>query len=734
MKPEDEVVEFGDGETVSVLTAQPVNRVLDYVLSECSVQAGSFVEVPLGPRAVIGVAWGPGQGQFDRKKLRPVIRPLDVPPMRPEMMQFLERAARYTVSSLNSMLALSMRVQGLREAPKFRQVYVVGEGEAVRMTPARQKVLETLRRRPDFEFSLGELAEEAGVSSSVIKGLVEQNCIACIQRPVYVPYPKPDLDRQGSDLSEDQSRASEDVRQWVERGGHKVCLLNGVTGSGKTAVYLDSVRTCLRKGRQALVLLPEIALTEQLLDRIEEEFGVKPAVWHSGISGLERRRCWRMVAQNQAPLVVGARSALFLPFADLGIIVVDEEHDSSYKQEEGVIYNARDMAVLRASICGATVVLVSATPSLESWANWQSGKYAGVQLTKRFGPAKLPALRAIDLRKESLENGQWISPTLAGEVETSLKQGGQALLFLNRRGYAPVTICRSCGNQIGCESCDSRMVMHQLHRSLMCHQCGETRGVPKECPSCGEADTLAAIGPGVERLAEEAFDRFPEARLTVLSSDLTRWGQEFQARIREIAEGRYNLIIGTQMVAKGHNFPLLRTVGVIDADLGLRGGDLRAAEQTFQLIHQVSGRAGRDGTPGVSLIQTHQPGHEVIKSILSGDGERFRRTEAQLRKLAGSPPYGRFAAAILSCPDLELLNRTADELARNSGVLRDGGIELFGPAPAPIARVRGRHRIRFLAKAPKETRMQRRLIHWRDSVKLPSSVRIQIDLDPQSFV
>ncbi len=734
MNPRDEVIGFGSGDTVSVLTAQPVNRLLDYRMSEGGGQVGCFVEVPLGPRTVTGVVWGPGQGQFDRTKLRAIGRVLDVPPLRTELMRFLARASEYTVSPLNSLLALATRVQGLGDPPRFRQVYIAGDGRPSRMTPARQRVLDVFRSQPEAEYSLRDLVSQAGVSASVIKGLEDHDSVVRVQRPWYEPFPGLDLERAGPELTPQQQQAAEHIKKWTRKGEHKACLLNGVTGSGKTAVYLDAVGECIKGGRQALVMLPEIALTEEFLDRVSERFGVVPATWHSGVSSFERRRCWRMVAENRAQLVVGARSALFLPFANLGIVVVDEEHDSSFKQEDGVFYNARDMAVLRASICRAVAVLVSATPSLESWVNWKSGKYSGVRLPKRYGAATLPELRAIDLRQESIDPGRWISPSLAEAVESSLEEGRQALLFLNRRGYAPVTVCRECGHQIGCEHCDARLVLHQMQRLLMCHQCGETQAVPSTCVNCGVSGKLAAIGPGVERLAEEAFDRFPNARLTVFSSDLAQSGHEIRNRIREIAAGNVDIVIGTQMVAKGHHFPLLSTVGVIDADLGLRGGDLRAAERTFQLIHQVSGRAGRDGTRGVSLIQTHQPDHEVIKAILSGDGEAFRRSEAELRKAVGAPPFGRFAAAILSGTDLDSVNGAAQEFARNAGILRRGKIELYGPAPAPIARVRGRYRVRFLAKSAKETPIQGRLRTWRDSVKVPSSVRMQIDVDPQSFL
>src|SRR5690606_12579762 len=432
-------------------------------------------------------------------------------------------------------------------------------------------------------------------------------------------------------------------------------------------------------------------------------------------------------------LVVGARSALFLPFRDLGLIVVDEEHDTSYKQEDGVLYNARDMAVLRASLTDAQVILASATPCLETWANAEAGKYARLDLTSRFGTAELPEMHAIDMRAERMEAGRWIGPTLAQAVRDRLDRGEQSLLFLNRRGYAPVTICRACGHQIGCDHCDARMVEHRFLKRLVCHQCGETRPMPAACPSCGVEGRLAPVGPGVERLAEEVALRFPEARVAVLSSDLFGTARALKDKIAEIAAGGADIVIGTQLVAKGHNFPLLTLVGVIDADLGLQGSDLRAAERTFQLMRQVSGRAGRGERPGVALLQTYQPEHAVIRAIISGDEEAFWRAEAAERQAAGMPPYGRLAGIILSSPDVQTVFDFGQALARADAPLRRIGAQVFGPAPAPVARVRGRHRVRLLVKAAKGVALQPALAAWVAQLRPPANLRLAIHTDPQSF-
>jgi primosomal protein N' (replication factor Y) len=729
---------FPEGARVGVLTTEPLGRILDYLAPETGCTLGDFVEVPLGPRRVMGVVWGPGEGSFDRAKLRPVTRVLDVPPMREELRVFLSRAADYTLTPLDAMLRVATRSPGLGEAPGLRRVFRRGFQTPTRMTPmrmteARERVLAVLDDYGGAAFQLGELAALAGVTTSVVKGLVKTGAVIEEEAPRDLPYPTLDPDRPGKALAPDQETAAEALRATARSGRYGTTLLKGVTGSGKTEVYLEAVAECLARGRQALVLLPEIALTADFLTRVEARFGAQPGEWHSGVTQTERRRLWRMAGEGGVGLVVGARSALFLPYRDLGLIVVDEEHDTSYKQEDGVLYNARDMAVLRAAGCDAQVVLASATPSLETWVNAQSGKYARLDLTTRFGEAQMPEMRAIDMRSETLAPGRWVGPTLQTAIAERMERGEQSLLFLNRRGYAPVTVCRACGHQIGCDHCDARMVEHRFQKRLVCHQCGETKPIPTACPSCGVEGRLAPVGPGVERLAEEVAETFPNARIAVLSSDLFGSARALKARIAEIGRGEADIIIGTQLVAKGHNFPLLTLVGVIDADLGLQGSDLRAAERTFQLMRQVSGRAGRSERRGVAMLQTWQPDHPVIRAILSGDEEAFWREEAAQRQAAGVPPFGRLAGVILSSPDVQAVFDLGADLARRTGPLTAIGAQVFGPAPAPIARVRGRHRVRLLVKAPRGVALQAALAAWVAQVRLPANLRIAIDIDPQSF-
>ena len=724
---------FHEGELVGVLTTQPLDRLLDYKAPEEGCWLGAFVEVPLGPRKVLGVVWGAGQGNFEPAKIRSVNRVLDAAPMREEMRNFLGRVADYTLTPMPAMLRLATRAPGLTDPPSMRKIYRLGEAAPERMTDARKRVIEVLRDYGGLSFTLGELAETAGVGTSVVKGLVTQGAVREEDTPRDTPYPTLDPDYGGKALTDDQTAAAAILREGVKSGRYGTTLLQGVTGSGKTEVYLEAVAECLRQGRQALVLLPEIALTNEFITRVQARFGMPPAEWHSGVTMTERRRCWRMVGQGAAHLVVGARSALYLPFRDLGLIVVDEEHDTSYKQEDGVVYNARDMAVLRASLNEAQVVLASATPSLESWANVEAGKYRKLELTSRFGEAVMPKMSAIDMRIEDVPSGRWISPSLQAAITDRIEKSEQSLIFLNRRGYAPVTLCRACGHQIGCDHCDARMVEHRFLKRLVCHQCGETKPMPIACPSCGVEGKLAPVGPGVERMAEEVAAVFPEARVTVLSSDLFGSARALKETIASIAEGGTDIIIGTQLVAKGHNFPLLTLVGVIDADLGLQGSDLRAAERTFQLMRQVAGRAGRAETPGEALLQSYQPEHPVIRAILSGDEEGFWSAEAAARKAAGVPPYGRMAGIVLSSPNVQEVFDLGAEMARRIEPLRRIGAEVYGPAPAPIARIRGRHRVRLLVKADKTAPIQAALAEWVGQFKLPTNLRLTIDIDPQSF-
>ncbi len=722
------------GDLVGVLTTEPLGRVLDYRAPEGGCGDGDFVEVPLGPRRVLGVVWGPGVGGWDPAKVRPVGRVLEARPMRGELRAFLARAAEYTLTPLPSMLRLATRTPGLGDPATTKRVYRLAGAVPNQLTEARHRVVEALREFRGLPVTLKELVEAAACGASVVKGLVKLGVVAEEDAPRDTPYPRLEAGK-GVRLAGDQVAAGDALVADVARGAYTATLLKGVTGSGKTEVYLEAVAECLRAGKQALVLLPEIALTAEFLTRVEARFGARPAEWHSGVTMTERRRLWRMVSEGEAGLVVGARSALFLPFRELGLVVVDEEHDTSYKQEDGVLYNARDMAVLRASVVGCPVVLASATPSLESWANVEAGKYRRLDLGSRFGAAELPEMRAIDMRAERLPSDRWISETLAAKVNAVVARGEQALLFLNRRGFAPVTLCRACGHQVGCDHCDARMVEHRFQKRLVCHQCGATKPVPLACPSCGVEGRMAAVGPGVERLAEEVAARFPVARVAVLSSDLFGSARALKEKIAEISAGGADIIIGTQIVAKGHNFPLLTLVGVIDADLGLQGSDLRAAERTFQLMRQVAGRAGRTAErKGEAWLQTHQPEHPVIRAILGGDEEAFWAAEAAERRASGVPPYGRMAGIILSSTDVAEVFDFGAELARRCEPLKRIGAEVWGPAPAPIARVRGRHRVRLLVKAEKGAPLQAALAEWLAGVKLPRDLRLAVDIDPQSFL
>ncbi|MEX2520803.1 MAG: primosomal protein N' [Paracoccaceae bacterium] len=722
---------FEEGALVAVLTPLPIARAYDYrVGPEQRLAPGDFVEVEVGPNRVIGVVWGAGAGDAAPARLKTVIRRLDLAPMPAPMREFLERAADYTLTPLGAMLRLATRAPDLGKPPRARTVYRAGIAPE-KLTPARRRALSALEEA-GAAMSAAEISAFAAVSSSVVKGLAEAGGLIAESRPGARPFAPLDAGAGPDTLSDAQEEAAARMRAAVASGRFRALLLKGVTGSGKTEVYLEAIAATLAAGRQALILLPEIALSAAFIERVERRFGARPAEWHSEIGGAERRRVWVGAGSGEARLVVGARSALFLPFADLGLIVVDEEHDGSYKQEEGALYNARDMAVLRASLSSAVVALASATPSLETWANAAAGKYERIDLPERFGAAELPVLKLVDIRSDGPAAGRWIAPMLARAAARRIAAGEQALFFLNRRGYAPMTLCRGCGHVFECPDCDARLVEHRFRARLICHQCGREERLPTACPSCGNEDRLAATGPGVERLAEEAAALFPQARIAILSSDIAAGA--IREEIARIAAGGADLIIGTQIVAKGHNFPLLTLVGVIDADLGLKGGDLRAAERTFQLIRQVAGRAGRAERPGLALVQTAAPEHPVMQALISGDEEALLEQLAEERRRAGAPPYGRMAGVIVSGRDEAQVFAAASALARADAPILAIGAELFGPAPAPIARIRGRVRARLLIKAPKGAALQAALRKWRAAVRIPASVRVAIDIDPQSFL
>jgi len=549
--------------------------------------------------------------------------------------------------------------------------------------------------------------------------------------PEFPRFACPDADYASATLNPDQATAAAHLTDAVRAGTFSVSLLDGVTGSGKTEVYFEAIAEALRNGKQALILLPEIALTVQFLDRFAERFGCRPAEWHSDVSHKERTHTYRAVMSGEARVVVGARSALFLPFSELGLIVVDEEHEQAYKQEDGAIYHARDMAVVRARIEQAPIVLASATPSLESYVNASTGRYAWLRLPRRHGAATMPETRLIDLRREKAEPGTWLSQPLRDALAGTLALGEQAMLFLNRRGYAPLTLCESCGHKMVCDQCSAWLVEHRYRRRLVCHHCGFDMPTPRTCPECKSENTFIACGPGVERVAEEFGRIFPEARVAIASSDILFGPQQTQAAIRAMAKREIDVLIGTQIVAKGHHFPQLTFVGVVDGDLGGSDGDLRARERTFQLLHQVAGRAGRAEKPGLVMIQTRNPQDAVMKALASGDRDAFYEQERAYRERAGAPPSGRLAAIILSSPDGDAVREAGRLLAQAAPAAR--GVKIWGPTPAFYHLLRGQTRERLLVQAEKSVDIQAYLRTWMAAAKLKAKVRVVVDVDPVSF-
>ncbi len=721
-------------ERVSVMLPLPLGPYDYHAPAGIVLSPGDFVQVPLGRREVVGVVWGPARGDVAETKLRAVVDRLPAPPMPQVLRQFVEWVAAYALSPAGAVLRMAMSVPAALEPPRpiaaWRSAGIDLESLGLRATPARRRVMALLDDRPPRPTM--ELAREAAVGSGVVKALAAAGALLPAELPRGAAFAVPDGTRIGPTLSPAQAAAAAELGARVAASQFSVTLLDGVTGAGKTETYFEAIAAALRRGLQILVLLPEIALSAQWLERFAERFGARPAEWHSDLTSAERRVAWRAVAGGEARIVVGARSALFLPYPDLGLVVVDEEHDGAFKQEDGVVYQARDMAVVRARLGRIPIVLVSATPSLETVQNVKAGRYAACHLPDRHAGASLPRIEAVDLRRDKPARRSWLSPTLREAVLGALGEGEQALLFLNRRGYAPLTLCRNCGHRFNCPQCTAWLVEHRLTGKLQCHHCGFQTGIPESCPACGGAGTLAACGPGVERLAEEVTALVPTARTLVMTSDTVGTPRQAAELVRRVQQGEVDLLIGTQIVAKGHHFPMLTVVGVVDADLGLHGGDLRATERTYQLLHQVAGRAGRAERPGRVMLQTFDPSHPVIRALVSGDRDRFLASEMAERRSAGMPPFGRLAALILSGVDPEEVDAVATRLARTAP--HREGITVLGPAPAPLAILRGLHRRRLLLKCRRDIAPQPLLRAWLDPVKLPRSVRLQVDIDPYGFL
>ena len=717
---------------VPVLVPMPVDRAFSYAAPDgVDVAPGQIVQIPLGPRKVPGVVWDGAADAIDTKKLRAIEQVFECPPLDEGMRRFIDWVAAYTLTPPGLVARMALRAPAAFDPEPMVEALRLTEMRPDRLTPARARVIETAS--DGFAWTRSGLAHAAGVSSGVIDGLMAAGAFETLMLPPPPVVARPDPDYRPAALEPDQRIAADILKEEVQARSFKATLLDGVTGSGKTEVYFEAVAEAVRAGRQVLILLPEIALTSAFMERFHERFGAKPGEWHSEAAPRMREKVWRQVATGEISVVAGARSALFLPFHDLGLVVVDEEHDPAYKQEDRVFYHARDMAVVRARIADIPVVLASATPSIESRVNAESGRYGHLRLSARFAEASLPDLKLVDMRRHPPARGGFLSPVMIEAMRHTLARGEQSLLFLNRRGYAPLTLCRVCGHRFQCPDCSAWLVEHRFRGQLQCHHCGHHEKVPNACPECGTLDHLVACGPGIERIAEEVDKHFPEARTIVLSSDLAGGTRRLRIELEAIAKGEADIVIGTQLVAKGHNFPMMTLVGVVDADLGLANGDPRAAERTYQLLNQVTGRAGRTGLKSQGLIQTYQPAHPVMQAIVSGDAQAFYERETDERRKALLPPFGRLAAVVVSAAS----RAEAEGHARGlrAAAPRATGIAALGPAEAPLAIVRGRHRFRLLVHGDKGADLQgflRAMVAAGPKVR--GSVQVQLDIDPQSFL
>jgi len=729
----------GDGAArIAVLLPLGIDTVYDYLTANAAnVPEGTFVRVPLGRNMVTGVVWrhvsDEEETELARNKLKYIGSVLPVPAMAESLRKLIDWVAEYTLAKRGAVLRMAMSVPAALEPAKMRTAYLPAEEAPERLTPARKRVFEVLA--DGLPRSAAELAREASVSVGVVRALAKASALQIVSLPVWSAPERPDWRLPRTNLSADQQAAAHRLVARVTATEFSVTLLDGVTGSGKTEVYFEAVAKALEMGRQVLVMLPEIALSTQWLERFRARFGATPLVWHSELGQRARRETWRALAAGEARIVVGARSTLWLPLAELGLIVVDEEHDGGFKQEDGVIYHARDMAVMRARFKTCPLILSSATPSLESLANVKAGRYGSLHLPDRHGGAQLPKIEPVDMRSDPPPRGAWISPPLREALTECFNAGQQAVLFLNRRGYAPLTLCRACGHRLDCPNCSAWLVAHRFTETLNCHHCGYFQNPPDTCPECQTEGRMAACGPGVERVAEEAMALFPKITSEIVTSDTVAGPGEAANFIARIEKCEIDLVIGTQIIAKGHHFPLLTLVGVVDADLGLAGGDLRAAERTYQLLHQVGGRAGRAHHAGRVLLQTYMPDHPVMTALFSGERDAFLAREMEAREIHDQPPAGRLVAVILSGQNETLVANTARALAQiaRSDLPAEGGMNVFGPAPAPLALLRGHYRYRVLVKCSRAHLPQPWLRRWLTALDAPSRVSLRVDVDPYSF-
>jgi primosomal protein N' (replication factor Y) len=722
---------------ISVVPLRPVSKTYSYrVPPGQTVVAGQVVRIPFGKKdgePTLGIVWDlNGDTSVDPAKLKELAVLSDWPPVSEHLRQFLEWSAQYTLSMLGMFARMALPISDVTRPTPTQTRFKIADKTPTKLSEARMKVIELLSH--GGLLTRMEIKNATHVSDSVIKALETDGFIEAMIVSAEGDFDI-NVDPQKIKLPEynpPQQEAADRLVATVDKHSFSVSLLDGVTGSGKTEVYFAAVKQILQQGKQVLILVPEIALTTQFIERFTKRFGVAPVTWHSHLTPAQRRRNLKAIVHGQAQVILGARSALFLPHDYLGLIVIDEEHDSSYKQEEGVYYNARDLAIKRAQIENFPVILVSATPSLETYHNAQLGRYDWVKLPTRFAEAEMPEIKIIDMRAEKIKRTQFLSTKLIDAMREALDKNEQVMLYLNRRGFAPLTLCRTCGHRIECPRCTAWMVQHRTHGGLMCHHCGWHMAPPKTCPQCNTEDSLVPCGPGVERIEDEVKMYFPDKRIAILSSDTQKTMTILADTLHKIENKEVDILIGTQIMAKGHHFPMLTLVGIVDADLGLGGGDLRAGERTFQILQQVSGRAGRGERPGHVMLQSFMPEHRVIQSLAHGQRDEFLAVEAMEREEAGMPPIGKLAGIIISSKDENKARRFADEMA--GAAPSADAIRVLGPAPAPLFKVRLNYRFRLLVKANKDQNIQRYITEWLSRVKTPGGVRVQVDIDPYGFM
>ena len=730
---------FKSGDIVKVLIPNVINTGYDYKLTS-DADIGAFVRCTVMNRQYIGVIIGPGDSNLEISKIKPIIEVCDLGLLSQADIKWIHKMSEWTLMSPGAVLRLIINVPDAFNPPRVEQLYAYNFEATGKMTDSRQAVCDAFQSNDNESMSVADIQNIAHVSSAVVKNMIKSNFLV----PVDTREKSNDafnysyFDTKSVVLNDEQQSVADIIADSINKNEFSVFLLDGITGSGKTQVYFDSVLRAYNNGKSVLLMMPEIALTAQFINRFKQKFGAPPVVWHSNLTAARRRDIWRGVASGKIRIVVGTRSALFLPWQDLGLIVVDEEHDTSYKQEDMGLYHARDMAVLRAKISGFPIILASATPSFETLHNVVLGKYTRLCLRSRFGGASLPSIEAIDMREQHPEVYKLddkeipgnLSPKLCEEIRNTLESKQQVMLFINRRGFAPIIQCKKCGWVAQCPDCSIGLNYHKHLGKMVCHMCGKMMSVPDKCPQCG--NEVSMRGAGLEKIEEEISVKFPNARTALVSSDTMMSREALERLVNKMENGEIDIIIGTQILAKGHHFPNLTLVGVIDADMGLFGTDFRAGEHTFQQLFQVAGRAGRGEFPGHVFLQTYQPEHPVIRAICAGNRDDFMWNDMESRKMAKMPPFGQLIAVIVEADKEQTLRKYCDQLAKVAPVLNGG--KIMGPIAAQIYQIRNWYRMRFLISGDVRANLQPVVRAWLNKVKQPPNVRIKIDVNPQSFM